>query len=752
MISTALFAGVWLAAHFEIPAWSAALAFAFAALSAAASISLRAGFASRWALVALSAMAGGALRFAVASPQPPEHSIVRLSGERVIFEGVVAEAPEHRATTTHLRVRLTRLIKPSDETVASDEVVLVRALTDESWRYGDVVRVEGVVDAPPRVSAFDYRRYLAYRGVFAWVPRPSVVQRIGYQPDSALYAQLLAVRDAVRTAVHRAVPMPESALLNGILIGDDRLLPESLKEDFRTTGTAHIVAISGANVSLVIALVVVVLGRMLHRRAAAAAALPVIALYVLFIGAPASAVRAASMTALGLVGQLFWRRGFTLNTLFAACALIVLANPFTLFDTGFQLSAAATLGLTLFADRWATPTRAWLERHVSNAVARPALSAVLDGTLVTLAAQLATLPLLVVMFNQISLVALLSNALILPLQPPIMLLGALTALVGMVAPEIASWVALPVRVLLTLTIRAVRWTADFPLAAIPVHEEGTLALVAGYAMLVGALWFRAQPHFVQRGMLMTLRRDSKRWLTVTGGTLVLGVGLFAWFQRPPDQVRLVLRDSNALMHTPSGAQLLFISRGDALALVRTEQPFWDREIEVVVLSHADALAREAALPVLQRYRVSTLVMPAQPSEEDAELNQAWRLALRNVQRVVSGTLDRHTLGEAITATVVARQPARGMQAIGVQIRRGTVLVDLAGEGKPARIEPQTALLFVTPRGVNAAQLTAASPRWVVWTDSSGRSPAPASGTHSLWLRQARTAVFLIGEQHVQRAR
>lgn len=751
-IGTALFTGVWLAARFEIPAWNAALLFAVAALGAVGSIVLRAKWATRWLLMTASVLAAGMVRFALTTPEPPPLSLARLSGERVRFEGVIDEEPEYRPTAVHLRVRVTRCFAPAIP-CAEGETVLVRTQADETWRYGDVVRVVGVVDLPPRMSAFDYRRYLAYRGVFAWIPRPEQVVRLGHQPRSALYAQLLAAKDAVRRAVQRALPMPESALLNGILIGDDRLLPESLKEDFRITGTAHIVAISGANVSLMIALVVTLLGRVLHRRAAALAALPVIALYTLFVGAPASAVRAASMAALGLLGQLFWRRGFTLNTLFAACTFIVLVNPVALFDAGFQLSAAATLGLVLFAERLAAPTRAWFERHVPHALLRKGLNVVSDGVLVTLAAQLTTLPLLILSFHQVSLVALLSNLLILPLQPPIMLLGMGSALVSILVPELAPWAALPVRLLLTLTIRAVRWTADFPFAALPVYEIGALGVALAYAASVLLFWFRAQPRFVQHAMLTSLRRDARRWLLVSGSAAVLSVGLLVWFQRPLPQGRLMLRESNAVVQTPSGSQLLFVRRGDALALLRAVQPLWDNEVEWVVMSHADRIAQEAALPVLQRYRVGTLVLPAQPAEGDADLEHEWRIAIRNAQHVISSALHlTHTVDVATFVRFVPRKPARGAQVIGAHVRHGLVLIDLAGEGEPARLEPQTRLLFVAPRALSAAMLAQATPQWVVWADAPGNPPPLPRATRSVSLRQAEWAAFVFDQNQLQRAR
>ena len=174
------------------------------------------------------------------------------------------------------------------------------------------------------------------------------------------WATLYALKDALRRASQRVMPSPESALLNGILIGDDNEIPPHIQEAFRRTGTSHIVAISGFNVSIVIALVVPMLSRLLNKRRAALVAIPAIVVYVLLVGASASVVRAGVMAILALIGQLLWRRGFTLNTLCAAAFIMLLMDPQTLFDAGFQLSFMATLGLVLYSDRLEGAMQRWL--------------------------------------------------------------------------------------------------------------------------------------------------------------------------------------------------------------------------------------------------------------------------------------------------------------------------------------------------------------------------------------------------------
>ena len=281
----------------------------------------------------------------------------------------------------------------------------------------------GALEAPPLLSDFDYRDYLARKGILAWMPRVESLQRTGRDAGSPLYAALMAARTALRAAAQKSMPSPESALLTGILIGDDNEIPPQIQEAFRRTGTSHIVAISGFNVSIVIALVVPALSRLLNPRRAALVAIPAILAYTVMVGGSASVVRAAGMALIGLAGQLLWRRGFTVNTLCAGAWAMLAGDPLLLFDGGFQLSCSATLGLALYSDGFQRRATGWVEARLAEGPARRFALSAAEPLLTTLAAQVTTLPLILANFHQFSFALPITNTLVLPLQSAAMILG-----------------------------------------------------------------------------------------------------------------------------------------------------------------------------------------------------------------------------------------------------------------------------------------------------------------------------------------
>ena len=424
-IAPAFAAGIWLTTQFPLPAWALAMAL----LGAAAA--WRAGARGPAALAGLIAL--GALRAIPALPPARAASLGVAEGHTVAIDGVVDDDPDARPAFTYLRIRATRMLADLEDVsreryagASAPElsgVVLVRADPGTAWRYGDAVRVTGALEAPPQLSDFDYRDYLARKGILAWMPRVESLQRTGRDAGSPLYAALMAARTALRAAAQKSMPSPESALLTGILIGDDNEIPPQIQEAFRRTGTSHIVAISGFNVSIVIALVVPALSRLLNPRRAALVAIPAILAYTVMVGGSASVVRAAGMALIGLAGQLLWRRGFTVNTLCAGAWAMLAGDPLLLFDGGFQLSCSATLGLALYSDGFQRRATGWVEARLAEGPARRFALSAAEPLLTTLAAQVTTLPLILANFHQFSFALPITNTLVLPLQSAAMILG-----------------------------------------------------------------------------------------------------------------------------------------------------------------------------------------------------------------------------------------------------------------------------------------------------------------------------------------
>ena len=192
----------------------------------------------------------------------------------------------------------------------------------------------------------------------------------------------------------------------------------------------------------------------------------------MLVGAGASVVRAAIMGSLAVVAGRIGRRVVGLNTLAVAVAGMTLFDPLILWDVGFQLSAAATLGLVVYAEPFEAGFRRLLSRFTTSERADRLTAFVGESFLLTLAAQLTTLPLIAYYFRSLSLISLVANLIILPAQPAVMILGGLALIIGLISlplGQIAAWIAWPFT---AYTIAFVAFFAQVPGAAIGLGNVG----------------------------------------------------------------------------------------------------------------------------------------------------------------------------------------------------------------------------------------------------------------------------------------
>jgi len=489
---------------------------------------------------------------------------------------------------------------------------------------GDAVRVKGRIEA-----AHDgpYGAYLARIGVAGTI-YSRMLEVIGRREDPA--AHLERLRRTAGAALEAAIPEPEAGLAAGIVIGLRDRVDRDLAADFTTVGASHVVAISGWNIAIVAATVASLAGRLARRRRAIVLVAAIVA-YVLFAGASPSVVRAAVMAGVVLVARETGRAGRATAALCWAAALLLLVDPALIADPGFQLSTLATGGILA----WANP---WTERLGRLAGGRlPGWLAESIG--VSLAAQAATLPVVLATFGRLALISPVVNLAIVPLVAPAMaaslvaLAGGGLALAG--APGVIATIAgLPAWGLLTTMCTVIRAAATLPFANVTLGPPW--ALVAG---AVSGLVILGLPAVLRRRRRERSGRSLELGATEAKPPIATRAGAVqsrlprAAASRLPRAALLALVAATAMVglafaHRADGTTritVIDVGQGDAILvegghggrmlvdggpdpdrlLIELDRrlPPWDRRLDILVLTHPheDHVAGMPAL--LERYRV-----------------------------------------------------------------------------------------------------------------------------------------------------
>ncbi len=425
--------------------------------------------------VIVAAGAGALLAFACVARSthvPTQDSIDPYAeGSTVEIEGTVEERPEYGMKKTVYIVAVERAIVQNEPKTLSGRI---RVQDKSGWPripYGGRLRAKGELSLPSADKEFRYDLFLSTQYVVALLDTWSV-EPVPGGAEHPVIAALQGVRDRVEAQIQRLYGEPESSLLMGLLTGARREMPDSLKADLAATGLTHLVAISGSNITILLAVIEAALF-WVPRRWRLLPGIGLIIAFVLFVGASASVIRAAVMGVLGMLashaGRLPHRRLTVLWTL----AIMTLWHPRQLwYDPGFHLSFLALIGIAELGP----PIKRLLRRVPETLGLREALT-------VSCSAQLATGPWSAFLFGQVSFVAPLSNLFGPPLVPAAMGFGALSVVLGMLSEPLGLLSALVAWLPLKGILLTANTFAKLPLAALQWRMNGTL-VVTSYAVLI----------------------------------------------------------------------------------------------------------------------------------------------------------------------------------------------------------------------------------------------------------------------------
>jgi competence protein ComEC len=570
----------------------------------------------------------GALWFTLRLPRFDQNSLSTYNGiGAVTIEGVIDSDPDVRDTYINLRVNADRLTTPDRSSRPIEGVVLVRPSRPAEFRYGDRVRVTGELGAPPEFATFNYADYLARQGVYSMIDRPRV-SVLGHDQGHPILSAIYALRNRAYVVIQQILPEPQASLLSGILLGIEAGMPADVQEDFRTTGTSHIIAISGYNIVILIGIFSTITVGLVGRRRAFYIIVVALMAYAIMVGGSASVVRATIMGILLLWADHLGRPYAAPNALFASGIVMTFLDPNTLFDVGFQLSFMATLGLMVYARPLANSTHQFLARLFNREWARRAVDIINDALLVTLAAQVTTLPLLMYYFRQVSIIALVVNPLVLPAQSGVMIYGLFATGVGLLAlplGQIAAWTVWP---FLTWTLGIIELFAQVPFASIPLDYVPPLLVAGYYAGLIGLTWYFT--HSKEQRPAMLKKLITPRRAILIGGLLVvlLAVAL-SWRTDTRPHVYLLPVDGHpVLVQTAGGKQILIggsNSPSSLLSALGKFLPFWDRDIDLVIVPQASGDQLNGLSAVLDRYAVKQIMSVEVPTNSRA--GRDWRAML-----------------------------------------------------------------------------------------------------------------------------
>jgi competence protein ComEC len=459
----------------------------------------------------------------------------------------------------------------------------------------------------------------------------------GFPPLAQVYSR----RSSLAQVLAKVLPEPQAALAQGIVLGIRSNIPAQLQTDFSRSGTTHLLAISGLNIGIM-AGVLLGIGLWLFGRRHYLyvwLALGAVWLYALITGMNPPVVRGAIMASLFLLAEALGRQRSGMVALTFAAALMVGVHPYVLGDASFQLSFLAMAGLVfVFPILRDMGRRAVVKTLGEEGPLVSTANAVVDTLSVTLGAIIAVWPVVVYYFGIISLVGPLATFLALPALPGIIVAGALAGVLGLVSLAVAQAVGWLAWLFLSYMLLVVSGLGSSSISSVGVNSIHPAFVWGYYLVLAVAIWFHSYRQRLRNLMAGTAGR-MKAGLSMSFG--LSGVG--KWLIVPLLVVAVLVSYTAATLPGDDlHISFLDVGEGDAVLVQKgsrqvlvdggpspreitlglgSRMPFWDRTVDLVVLTHPHQDHLAGLVEVLRRYRVGQVLYPA--LDYDSPLYDEW---------------------------------------------------------------------------------------------------------------------------------
>lgn len=396
---------------------------------------------------------------------PDKPNFDKIVGKDIVLSGEVIDYPDERSFNTRI------ILKLNEE--KSNILVIIPKEYEVS--YGDEIKVEGVLETPENFitssgKEFNYNQYLANKNIY-FIVKGKSIEIISRGNGNIILENLFKLRRKFISNIDRVISVPNNFLANGLILGERGGFDNEMKDQFVRTGTIHIVALSGYNITIVTESVVKMLSLVLSGTLSIIFGIFVILLFVLMTGASSTAVRAGIMATIVLFSRLTGREYQAGRALIIAALFMIAYDVRAITDISFQLSFLATAGV-LFIHKKIINYLTFIPSFLRDLVST------------TISATIAVLPILLHSTGVLSIVSLPANILILPVIPLAMLFSFLVGLIGFISPSFSFLISFISELLLSYILKVVNFFSSLSFASVEIKSFPWVLVVIIYSFLI----------------------------------------------------------------------------------------------------------------------------------------------------------------------------------------------------------------------------------------------------------------------------
>lgn len=501
-------------------------------------------------------------------------------------------------------------------------------------QYGDLIKINGEYIIPSEsrnFKGFNYREYLKIKKIYGTIKNSGEIKVIQSGHINQIFIKSNKIRNLIIEKVEKLLPEETGALLIGVLLGNKQGISEEIIENFKTSNLSHMLAVSGAHTSYIILGIGYILSK-LPKKYAGIITILVLEIFLFITNFTPSVIRACIMAGLAIGAKLLYKKSDTINNIAISAIIILMANPFSILDIGFQLSYLGTLGIVIFNKD--------IEKILSKIKLK---NKIMQLLIVTFSAQILIMPIMAYRFNTVSLTFFISNLCAGPILGVIIILGFITIFVSLISFELAKLLSIVLNVFLELLILIAKFVSNIPVSSIIIKTPYLISIILTYVLILISHYlfsiYNFKNHLYKIQIEIAKRITSKKLIKIIVEVLTLVIlintiiGIFT-----PKNMKLYFIDvgqgDSCLIVTPSNKRIL-IDGGEGKTDILLSY-LLDRRIktiEYIIISHFDSDHCNGLIKVIEKLKVKNIIISEQAYLSQEYINIANIINKRKIELI-----------------------------------------------------------------------------------------------------------------------
>lgn len=498
----------------------------------------------------------------------------------------------------------------------------IKKKEDVSLNYGDEIYINGEFESPNiarNYKGFSYKDYLKTKKVYGIVNSSKENIKIIKTNNVNIISRMAnKLSNKIIQNVDKQFEEKEAGLLKGILIGNKETLDENVEEDFKNSNLSHMLAVSGAHVSYIILGITTIFRKAkINKRISKIFTILILLFFILLVGNTPSVLRACIMAIYIIVAGLVYRKPSMLPSLNVSLIIILIYNPYLIFDIGLLLSYGGTIGIILFANRFIN-----VEENNNQNKLKKVLDYIKQMFIVSISANIIILPIMAYNFNTISLTFFISNILAGPILGIVVILGFIYIIISIIFSPLSQILGTILNIFLKILILIADVSSKIPFSKIYVKTTSIVFIICYYLCICLFLWIisKSKKYKFEKKLISIIK--SKRFISI----LIIIVLLFQIIKINSNNFTIHFIDvgqgDSTLITTTSGKNILIDGGGSESFDVgeQTLLPYLlDRgvtKLHYCIISHFDTDHVGGILSILEKIKIEKIIISRQGENSD----------------------------------------------------------------------------------------------------------------------------------------